>query len=386
MQQYKKKLRIAILTLPLHTNYGGILQAYALSEVLRMLGGEVTILNCRRLYPSMMDKCDRIMRNIIKKYLLRRDIKQVVPIFPSEHNSNRYTENIKNFFDKHLNRSANLFTDQLLSDYCVDRFDACVVGSDQVWRPCYVPNIATFFLRFLEDNSEIVKISYAASFGVDKWELNTKETLLCKALATKFNAVSVREGTAVEFCRDYLGIHAEHVLDPTLLLSVKTYISLLEKERKSAGDLFAYILDNTPEKTNLVQKVEDKLHLKSFNVRAVAPDRRTGDNMGESSVPPVEDWIMAFRDAEFVVTDSFHGCVFSIIFNKPFLVIGNEQRGIARFKSLLSLFELEDRLLGTSLNSVGNKITAPIDWANVNLLLAEHRQRSLSFLKSNLFS
>lgn len=99
--------------------------------------------------------------------------------------------------------------------------------------------------------------------------------------------------------------------------------------------------------------------------------------------PPVEEWIRGFMDAEFVVTDSFHGTVFSIIFNKPFISIANESRGTTRFTSLLKLFQLEDKLVHSlsDFNLTGYK---EINWENVNSILEREKTSSIQFLKENL--
>ena len=98
---------------------------------------------------------------------------------------------------------------------------------------------------------------------------------------------------------------------------------------------------------------------------------------------PVEKWLRAFYDAEFVITDSFHACVFSLIFNKPFIVYGNKERGFARFESLLNLFGLEERLV-CSPNDVKKTLEKNIDWNRVNSIHKQMKEKSLSFLVKNL--
>ena len=98
-------------------------------------------------------------------------------------------------------------------------YDAFIVGSDQVWRPSYNQHLEQAFLNFTENWKNVKRIAYAASFGVDNWEFTKKQTKECKRLVQKFDFVSVREDTAVNLCKEHLGIEATHVLDPTLLLS-----------------------------------------------------------------------------------------------------------------------------------------------------------------------
>ena len=98
--------------------------------------------------------------------------------------------------------------------------------------------------------------------------------------------------------------------------------------------------------------------------------------------PSVTAWLRAFMDAEMVITDSFHGWVFSIIFNKPFWVIGNEERGLARFNSLLSMFELRNRLIKA--DRIPSDLSVPIDWNKVNATRKYWQEKSSNFLKTHL--
>ena len=99
--------------------------------------------------------------------------------------------------------------------------------------------------------------------------------------------------------------------------------------------------------------------------------------------PPVEKWLRGFYDAQYVITDSFHACVFSILYQKPFVVYGNKHRGMARFHSLLAIFGLEDRLVTTPEEAL-DVIARPIDWNYVNTQLTKWRKKSLNFLTSSL--
>ena len=146
-------------------------------------------------------------------------------------------------------------------------------------------------------------------------------------------------------CREHFGVEALHVLDPTMLLDKEDYIRLIEAAGtpKSKGTLLNYILDETSEKRALIERIAKEKGLVPFRVNSRVEDRTAP--IEERIQPPVEKWLRGFYDAEFVVTDSFHACVFSILFGKPFVVVGNKERGIARFESLLKMFGLEDRLV-----------------------------------------
>ena len=105
--------------------------------------------------------------------------------------------------------------------------------------------------------------------------------------------------------------------------------------------------------------------------------------LDERIVPPIENWIKGFRDAKFVITDSFHACVFSILFHKPFIVYGNKARGLARFQSLLSMFDLSDRLITSADDFKGNSMNE-IDWVKVDTYLEKYKNISITFLLENL--
>ena len=193
----------------------------------------------------------------------------------------------------------------------------------------------------------------------------------------------MRESSAVKLCKEYLGVDALHVLDPTMLLSATDYIQLFKEANtpQSPGSLMCYVLDETEDKQKVVSNVEETLNLTAFSVNSKYEVRTAP--LKERIQPPVEAWLRGFYDAEFVVTDSFHACVFSILFEKPFVVYGNKDRGMARFHSLLSIFGLETRLV-TSSAEAQNVISVPIDWSLVNAKKKEWQEKSYNFLKNNL--
>ena len=258
-----------------------------------------------------------------------------------------------------------------------------IVGSDQIWRPKYFySRIEDAYLDFAKE-WKIKRITYAASFGTEEWEYTEEQTNNCATLLKKFNAVSVRESSAVKLCYDNFGVKAEHVLDPTMLLSKEDYIKLFKdyNAAQSDGNLFCYILDDGEEKKSIIDCVAKEKGLKAFYVNSRYEDLDA--SLEERIQQPVEKWLRAFYDAEFIITDSFHACVFSIIFNKPFIVYGNKERGLARFNSLLSIFGLEERIVSTK-EEATKAISKPINWEKVNESHRQWKEKSMSFLNNNL--
>lgn len=353
-------MRIGILTLPLHTNYGGILQAYALQTVLERMGHEVHVIEKKRRPLSIpiqkMPFCygKRIVKNIIGRKC---------PIF-YEQKYNREQPIIRQNTDKFIKKYIHIAEYDDFSDIKESEYDAIVVGSDQVWRPKYfgLNQIENAYLKFAE-GWNIKRIAYAASFGTDEWEYTPKQTEECGRLLRMFDVVSVREDSAVNLCKKHFGVEAQHVLDPTMLLNREDYIKLFEvaDTLKSKGNLLYYILDETEEKKALIKRIADEKGLILFNVKSQSDD--INSPVSDRIQPPLEQWLRGFYDAEFVVTDSFHACVFSILFNKPFLAVGNTERGMSRFKSLLGSFKLENCFV-TSHESFS--FDENINWCEVN--------------------
>ncbi len=360
-------MRIGIITQPLRGNFGGLLQNYALQTILKRMGYEVVTIDSpfppKLALPTPM----KYLKRMIKKWLLG---KQDIIIF-AERKLNRMYDDIP--------RYINRFECSDLNTLNVDNFDVFVVGSDQVWRPCYqdVWKLENCFLDFTHPYN-VKRIAYGASFGSATWEYSDKETKQCADLIKKFDAVSVREDMGVNFCTKYLGIEAKHVLDPTLLLSKNDYINCFltnkQTNKQTKGTLFTYILDSN----------DDKQAIIDYMGKYFVPFSLVSNDMSfeERIKIAIDRFIQAFYDAEFVVTDSFHGCVFSIIFNKPFIAIANEERGLARFTSLLKMFGLESRL--TTNHDYKKIASEPIDWDNVNTRLKEWQISSMTFLKNAL--
>ena len=373
-------MKIGVLTLPLHNNFGGILQAYALQQVLISLGHNAVLID-KSKYASLgswYKKYPIYLKRTIHKYLLRKDI-----IVRADVEQNRIprtiAKNTDRFIDKHIKRILTKdFTNIAKRD-----FDAIIVGSDQIWRPKYFfSSIENAYLDFAKE-WDIKRIAYAASFGTEEWEYNDAQTANCAALLKRFNAVSVRESSAVGLCKEKLGVKAEHVLDPTMLLEKERYIKLFAeaKTAKSKGNLFCYILDESTEKNVIINTISEEKGVTPFyvNSRYENPDAPLEERIQQ----PVVKWLRAFYDAEFIITDSFHACVFSIIFNKPFIVYGNKERGLARFESLLRIFGLQERI-ATSPDEIYRIANKAIDWDSINGIHREWKEKSISFLTDSL--
>lgn len=376
-------MKIGILTQPLHANYGGLLQNYALQQTLIRLGHEVETIDWEG-GSGLRDMLYRMKVRVLHTLLPNRF--PPLRYMPNDKERAIIQRNTNHFINTYINHTEAMHSyEEFVKQASKEKYDAYVVGSDQCWRPCYNAFISSMFLDFVQDK-QVKRIAYAASFGTDKWEFTPQQTSVCAPLAKKFDMVSVREDSGVKLCEEHLGVNAVHVLDPTMLLTKEDYVQLIEKEKgpKSDGTLFNYILDPDARKSAFIQKVAKAKGLKAFQVLPKCQtETRTKDdvkNRIEDCVfPGVTTWLRAFMDAEMIIVDSFHGMVFSIIFNKPFWAIGNVSRGMSRFISLLKMFHLEDRLLDADLLDDVD-FSKHIDWTMVNGILEEKRRECKSLL------
>lgn len=267
-----------------------------------------------------------------------------------------------------------------------NEFDTFVVGSDQVWRTVWLKEKSLhYFFDFVNDDKK--KIAYAASFGVDYWEGDEKLTEEIKPLIKRFDHISVREESGIDICKNTFGLdNAVCVLDPTLMISREDYQSILDDWQDKSHLKKKYIahmlLDDTKELKKESQNIADYLKAdinyikgKSFKI------------LGKDIIfyNKVSQWLTYLKDAELVITDSFHCTVFSLIFHKKFVVVANPVRGIARLETLLSKVGLEDRFF-TDIKDVMKSgiLDKEIDYNEVDKKLETHRKYSMDFLKKAL--
>lgn len=355
-------MKIGIVTQMLSSNYGGILQNYALQKVLREMGHEVYTIDIGKY--TWLDWSLDVVKFFIKKLIYGESI------FPKSPLSRASIElPLRRFVYHHIETTiprTKRPNKRHLIDYA---FDVLIVGSDQVWRPIYNTHIEDMFLAFSKGMS-VKRIAYAASFGTDKWEFSDSQTVLCSKLAKCFSAISVREDSGVILSREHLGVSATQVLDPTLLLNSMDYLSLCENIEKQKPFVFAYILDNSTQIESMIKNLARSKDLPYKIVRA---------DSGISNHDSIELWLSYFRDSQIVITDSFHGTVFSIIFKKQFIMLGNENRGNSRFDSINKLLLLDQ--------NIKNGITDNswyFNWDKIYQRLSDEQEKSRKWILNSL--
>lgn len=356
--------KVAILTLPFNGNYGGVLQASALYQFLAE--NEVNVYQIN-LGPQ---------RNPSLGRRLLRFVFERMPLQNWRGHRRRF------LFDRYAhelmpNRTRLISSIEEISEVVAsERFDAIVVGSDQVWRWDYIASSYRVYFLDLPESMNAKRIAYGASFGSNEFPCGDAQDKISN-LVSRFNRVSVRERSGVEICHELGRDNCEWVLDPTFLPSESFYnnIAMLSKDARPIS-LLVYSLDRP-----LISAVQDESKqgglLSAFNTEFITLGSRHS----------VSDWISAFSRAKMIVTDSYHGAVFSILFRKQFVVLENSVRGNERFLSLLTDLGLMQRLLCSERFSVSEAkklLNVPIDYEEVFRRIESRRTISIRFLLGSL--
>lgn len=377
-------MKVAIMTQPLGKNYGGIIQAWALQQVLKSAGHEPVTIDRQADAKGPAYQAARLGFRALKKVVGKRK----APINFERHLAD-ILRNTQAFIRQHLTMSEPLDSTAKLSAHFERRhYDAVIVGSDQTWRPRYSPNINDFFLGFLQ-GSDVKRIAYASSFGVEEWEFTENQTRRCAALAKQFNAISVRESSGVDLCQKHLGVEAAHVLDPTLLLERSSYEVLYKnKELPEREGIYTYILDQCDWKKQVIVSAQKIIQESVYSSQPKADlSRLTSEDPSDYKIPSLEEWLKGFGDASFIITDSFHGTIFALIHNKPFISLINDSRGASRFYSLLDALGLRERILeGLDEQAMHRLFTSVVDYSVVNERISALRSSSKDFLTETLGS
>lgn len=343
-------MKIGLITMHAVDNYGSTLQTYATIRKLEEMGHEVEIIDYRIPVPL----------SFLKKVLL-------------------YPKHIKfaGFRKKHYHHITKEYhsMDELRQDSPIA--DCYLVGSDMVWNSEITKETAkSFFLDFGEKN--VIRAAYAPSFGMLKWEdtewLQKEEAL---SLLKQFQFLSVRETFGMDILQNEFGINtATQVVDPTLLFDNYPELTGVIKQ---TNDLIIYkLLANSP---GFYDKAKEVGRLLNNTPRSIGSIRRI-KGIKCSYPEGVEEWIRRIGGAKYVITDSFHGTVFSILYHRQFILYEKSPKLTSRMRSILMLLGLEDRIVPNEATpmEIKNKLLEKIDYNKVQSCLTELRKTSNDFL------
>lgn len=351
-------MKIGILTFH-HSNYnyGAVLQAFSIYKLIESLGYESYIINY-----------------VPEPATIRKKIAaQIIALLGLEFKKFR-----KNYIKRILPKTSRFSELKKLNEL----LDGFIVGSDQVWRYRKdEQSMFRYYLDFADENK--TKIAFAASFGVDHWEADEKVTQKIKKLVDRFQAISVREESGVEICKNIFGVETIPVLDPTLLLNPDFFHEIADKKPVAKTDkrkLVYMLLDDSEANENFFQTVAKKHGLKFTRINGKKLVPKKGFFLFKS----INSWLSNIKHAEVVITDSFHCTVFAILFRKKFICLANKHRGITRLENLLKLIRLENRLICNLLQFDANLLVNEINYQYAEQVLAKERTKSINFLKSSL--
>ena len=363
-------MKIGIATFQWSDNYGAVLQAYALQSFLREQGHAVQIIDYRVTPPVPW----------YRKWLAKTP-RGCILKWEAAYKAHRFAQ----FRRKHLVLTPASFRSAGSLAAIADRFDVLITGSDQVWNPRWLSQAEGLFDLYLLSfaGPQVRRVSYAASFGhAEKATMNENDQQRLGAQLKQLDAISVREPSGISLVRELSGrTDAVQVVDPTLLLGRAHYEGLAGLRRNRAPYLFAYMLHGLQQDAAcVIRQMSGLLHYQvvQCNLQKTALHR-------EYTLPSPTGWLRQIRDAAFMVTNSFHGVVFCLVFHIPFvalLISGQTGSMNARIQELLDTAGLAHRIVHPGEVLAENSAAESIDWKRIDIVIAELGKKSMDYLAS----
>lgn len=366
-------MKVGIITFSSAHNYGAMLQAYALQTAIEKMGFQVEIINFR---PKVIDNVYNPFRHRRKGLFDLRFYKKKAGLHLKYRYKIKKWENFENFMKNNLNVTKSFKTFYNLKSADLD-YDFYISGSDQIWNPEITKGLnPAYFLKFAPEKSK--KITYAVSTGMN--HVDTYDIPLFEHYLKNIDNISVREKSSVDSLSKCTDKSIDVVIDPTLLLERKNYDKIKkDDEFKNKDYIFVYALEYNEELIQMAEKISKKEKLPIIFNR---PYKKFSNQM--KSVPYIgpNEFLGAISNAKYVVTNSYHGVIFSIIYNKKFLSIPNTKTP-SRMLELLNSLNLNQVLFKKSsdLKSISD---LKIDYEDVENRLNDLKKKSLSFLEKSL--
>jgi len=361
--------KIGILTFIWSVNYGAKLQALALQSVVSSLGFECEAISYKRKEDS------RIRESI--RHLQSGQLKRPVRELLLEAINWKRTWRFRNFTSQHIRLSPK--TCFSLADLAnrAENYDAIICGSDQVWNPDLTGESQLSYLLDFPNKSALRRIAYAPSLGNDTLDEKWHDTF--KRCLSKFDTISVREKSAGALISSLAGKEIPSVLDPTLLLSREQWSKYASNVEIKEPYLLVYSFGFPSGVEKLIEQFAKNkgLQIVTFHkLRHYTNELNRYPNAGP------REFLGLFSKADFVITNSFHGTAFSLIFKKPFFSVTNK-RGI-RLKDLLTDLGIENRIVLREGIKDALFDDTEINYAEVDKRLLMLREHSMNFLKNSL--
>lgn len=380
----QRQLKIAVFSLPLNYNVGGMLQQFALSFALRKLGATPFLISRRKTRSGVLNLVVQSKWALLSSFPFPRLLAKFSLLFAAESFKRKFL----------YNRLPDVYSsDELRRLLDNNNFEAVVVGSDQVWNPLASPCLLDHFLYNLHSPRRFA-LAYAASFGSLSFPISEKEILLARSSLSNFKLVSLRESSGVAFAKETFLVNAHKVVDPTVLLSPDEYSDIFKLSNLGhylpTRFIFVYVLDMNGPILRSLSEIGARMELplvffsSSHRRRYRKSELRNPAKTYEMQAMSPENWLFGIAKATIVLTDSFHGTLLSCLFNTSFLCYGNAKRGNDRFESLLSELNLQDRYHPLPETVEDFHLSLKHDWSDVNRYFASQRHLSLSLLAGAL--
>ena len=362
----KKALLITRHAVP---NYGSLLQTVATTELFKTCGVEMVVLD----YVPEMEKPENLYIPMMQKYKHNK-IKRMLYAILRKPDFQHMGNSFRRYEHDMLSLTQEYNSLESLENQAFDEYDFFVTGSDQVWGPIALSEYdPAFFWSFL--STEKKRIGYSASFG--RIDFGKETRLKMSEFLKKYIAITVRENSAVELLTG-MGIgNVQQVLDPVLMLTKNEWQKYMGDKTVVQGRyILVYQVHDNPKMNQYAKKIAKVLNLKLVRVSNSYIHIIRGGEF--CYLPSPADFLRLFADAQFVLTNSFHATVFSLIFNKPFAVVDSGTTN-TRIDSLLKLVHQERRQI-KDFNDFSQTSEA-IDFDEVNKLLSAYREHSLAVVK-----
>lgn len=384
--------KVGIVSCYFKNNYGSMLQAYATKKVLdnNNIENETISIDGNKDFSKGKKKyyiSQMFNFNFIKSKLgmikMKFDMKFNKTLGKNVAIRNKKYKEFRREFN--LSRSSNTYLD--LTKLASERYTDIVLGSDQLWLPV---NVVSDYYTLNWVPNTINKISYSTSFGVAN--IPKKYNDLYKKFLSRINHLSVREDTGVKIIKDISGLDAKLVCDPTILLTKEEWDEIAIKERIIKDKyILCYFLGNNIEHRKFVERLKEKTGFKIVSLNHADEFVKYSDkycDIAPYDIGPRE-WINLVKNAEYVCTDSFHGTVFSLIYNKKFFNFrryssNSKASTNSRLDSLLNIVEVSNERILTGLEDVEDVLDYKIDFKKVNVNLDEYRQKSKKWLLNSI--
>ena len=370
----EKDKKIGIITYHSANNYGAMLQVYALQEVVKKYEKDVYIIDYRN---EKVENNYKIFKFHGKNPI--RLVKQLVKNLKNLPQNYRRNQKFINFKNTYMSLSKDQYKSQVALKNNPPDYDVYITGSDQVWSTHITGELEdAYALNFGKDT--VKRISYAASIGKSKIEEKDKEQYQ-KKLA-KMDCISVREDMAKEELQKLISKDIEVVLDPTLLMNTKEWDKIAnQSQEKIRGEyILVYELLKDDRIQKIVEMLKRKTNLKIVSLKSLSIKKEDIDK-DEYVTGPIE-FVSLIKNAKYVVTNSFHGTVFSILYEKEFFVVPPQKTG-ARMVHLLEKLELKEKMLTEDEIEQVN-LAQKTDYKKVKGILEKERQQSIKFLVESI--